>query len=129
MSLNSEKSTGIPKFERRSVESCEAGLNGAQVSRSLGSGSLQMRRAFGRFRQESGPTSRRSDRVDKSIKRHVKLGLVLSSHSPPGSVTLAWVTTRPRPTLLSMDTRQPRRVRRIASQTGIRLPTPSLVDA
>ena len=69
------------------------------------------------------------NRVDKSIMRHVKLGLVLSSHSPPGSVTLAWVTTRPRPTLLSMDTRQPRRVRRIASQTGIGLPTPSLIDA
>jgi hypothetical protein len=26
------------------------------------------------------------DRVDKSIKSHVVLGLVLSSHSPPGPV-------------------------------------------
>jgi hypothetical protein len=68
------------------------------------------------------------NRVDKSIKRHVVLGLVLSSHSPPGSVNPRNVGSRFRPTLLSTDIRQPRRVRRIESQTGTELPVSSLID-
>jgi hypothetical protein len=68
------------------------------------------------------------NRVDKSIKRRVVLGLVLSSHSPRGSVNPRNVDSRFRPTLLSTDIRQPRRVRRIDSQTGTELPVLSLID-
>ena len=68
------------------------------------------------------------NRVDKSIKRHVVLGLVLSSHSPPGSVNPRNGGSRFRSTLLSTDIRQPRRVRRIESQTGTELPVSSLID-
>ena len=56
------------------------------------------------------------NRVDKSIKRHVVHGLVLSSHSPPGSVNPRVGDSRSWSTLQSTDIRQPRRVRRRASQ-------------